>query len=177
MSTSIWTEHYNYYVCFNRFQVFSTFSSTLNFKISFLNINFLTHYGCDPCRLDMSRHDPHTCNLTLMGDGVCVFVCVCTQHEKEWALIIYPGAAHTHERHCDLRVSQVCSPELYPSTYTCVARQRELMFVFLSMWEMWMRSERSGKWGGLCLERDVSAARASVAHLIWHTKEEVLWAA
>ncbi len=123
-------------------------------------------YGCDTCGLDISRHDPHTCNLTLMGDGVYTHTHTPQERVSSYYL---SRSCSTHTSAAVNSVSLKFAPlsSTTPSTYTCVARQRELMCVFLSMRKMWMRSECSGKWRGLCLERDV-------AHLIWPHKRSAL---
>lgn len=112
-----------------------------------------------------ARHEPHTCNT---DGGWCVFCVYSTAKESE--IVLFTQQQHMHN--CTFY-----SLKVLPCIYPCVVWQRELMCgVFLSMRKMWMRSERPGKWRGLCLDSDVSAALASVAHLIWsQRKKKVLW--
>lgn len=105
-----------------------------------------------------AHHDPQTCNLTLMGDGV---FCVYNTRKRECLLFIQQHT-NTHA----LPWSQCASSFTPLSSSRALTRVKTdkgswLMFVFfLSMRKMWMRSERSGKWRRLCLDSDVSAALA-----------------
>lgn len=116
-----------------------------------------------------ARHEPHTCNLTLMGDGVC-FVCVYNTRESECLLCIQQHT-NTHAA-----VNSVClkfySLEFFPCTYTCVDRQRERADVRFRPWGKcgWSQSDLGSE--GVCVWTAMCPPRSHLSHT-WsdHTKE------